>query len=220
MSSGRREFLESLALGSIGMGLTGAMDTEAALAQAGGHWDLSWTEKIKGKRRAVFDVPVIEDGYGVWRAGIWRHQYSQVFNIPEASLATVLVLRHDAVVLALNNDYWQRYGTGETWKVKDPATGQPTSLNPVIERTGDRALPPQFAGYTLEALMAAGVIVLACSLALRDAAQVIVRHERVSDEAAEKRVRGMLAPGVILQPSGVFAVVLAQDHGCRFVRAS
>jgi hypothetical protein len=196
------------------------MDSEVALAQAGGHWDLSWTDRIKGKRRAVFDVPVIEDGYGVWRAGIWRHQYSQVFNIAESSLATVLVLRHDAVVLALNNDYWQRYGTGETWKVKDPATGQPTSRNPVIERTGEHALPPQFAGYTLEALMTGGVIVLACSLALRDAAQVVARQERVSGEEAEKRVRDMMVPGVILQPSGVFAVVLAQDHGCRFVRAS
>jgi hypothetical protein len=30
----------------------------------------------------------------------------------------------------------------------------------------------------------------------------------------------MLVPGIILQPSGVFAVVLAQDSGCRYVRAS
>jgi hypothetical protein len=29
-----------------------------------------------------------------------------------------------------------------------------------------------------------------------------------------------MVPGVIRQPSGVFAAVLAQDTGCRYVRAS
>lgn len=39
-------------------------------------------------------------------------------------------------------------------------------------------------------------------------------------DVADRRVQKMIVPGVIMQPSGVFAAVLAQDHGCRYVRAS
>ena len=221
MATGRRDFLETLATGAIGAAALGAVEVGRGEAQpAARGWDLSWTKKLTSKYRALFDVPAVEDGYGVWRAVVWRKQYATIFGIPEAGLNTVVVLRHDGIALALGNQFWDRYGIAKKWNVHDPATRKSFAKNPVIERTGAAALPGEFAGFTLEDLMKGGATVLACSLAIRDCAQLIVEHDKVSNEEAMEQVRKMVVPGVVLQPSGIFAVVLAQDNGCRFVQAS
>ena len=221
MSSGRREFLSHLTVGAFGIAALDALDpTPLHTQQAAGFWDLSWVRKLTGKYKAVFDIPVIEDGYGVWRAIIWRKQYAQVFGVPESEMSAVINLRHDAIALALNQEYWSRYGVGNEWKIHDPLTRERTSRNPVIERTGVHALPGEYADYSLEAQMESGAVVLACALALRDCATILSREEGVDVEEADKRVREMLVPGVILQPSGIFSAALAQDNGCRFIRAS
>ena len=221
MPGGRRDFFSTVARGSLGMAGLAALDwSDLPAQQAASHWDLSWIRRLKGKYRAVFDVPELEDGFGVWRAVIWRKQYSQVFGIPEESLSTVLILRSDAVAFALNQEFWGRYEAGKRWNVSDPSTGQPTFRNPVVGREGQWALPAQFSGFTLDALMKGGTVVLVCSLALRDCATLVAEKDKVTMEEADRRVHSMLVPGVILQPSGVFAAVLAQDSGCRYVRAS
>jgi len=221
MDSGRRDFLSTFALGTLGtVGLSAVDLRDLPAQQAASHWDLAWVRKLRGKYRAVFDVPEIEDGFGVWRAVVWRQQYSQVFGTPESSLDTVVILRSNAVALGLNQEFWARYSAGKRWHVNDPSTGQPTSRNPVAQRIGDYALPAQFSGFTLEGLMQGGATILLCTLALRDCATLIAEVDKVTMEEADRRVRGMLVPGTILQPSGVFAAVLAQDSGCRYVRAS
>ena len=221
MQHARRDFLSTLALGSLTVaGLAGFDPQPLSAQQAAGHWDLGWVRKLKGRYRTVFDVPDIEDGFGVWRAVIWRQQYSQVFGVPEAQLSTVVVLRSDAVVLGLSQDFWTRFEAGKRWHVNDPSTGKSTAINPVAGRTGSNSLPAQFSGFTLEALIEGGASVLLCALALRDCAVMVARQDNIPIEEADRRVREMLVPGVILQPSGVFAVVLAQDNGCRYVRAS
>ena len=42
----------------------------------------------------------------------------------------------------------------------------------------------------------------------------------MSDEAARKQAIAALVPGVVLQPSGVFAALRAQEAGCVYLRAS
>jgi hypothetical protein len=220
MPTGRRSFLETLATGAAGLAALDFADPKVMAAQAASHWDMSWTTKLRAKRRAVMDVPEIEDGYGVWRAIIWRRQYAQVFGMEESAINSVLIIRHNAIVLAMNNAFWERYGIGAEKGVKDPATGQPSRRNPVIERTGEHALPQQFSGLTIESFIASGGIVLGCALALRDCATRIAEAEKVGMEEAGRRAHSMLAPGIIMQPSGVLAAVVAQDSGCRYVRAS
>jgi len=222
MKADRRDFLETLAISTLGLGAASLIAPAELEAQgpAGGHWDLSWTTRIKGKRRAVFDVTEIEDGYGVWRAIIWRKQYAAVFGVPESTLSTVVVIRHNAVPLALNQAYWDRYDVAAEWKVRDPATRQPTKRNPVCARTGANELPAQFGDFTLEALIETGGIVLLCALAFRDSVEKIAQTEKVSADEADKRARSMILPGVIMQPSGVFAAVLAQENGCKYVQTS
>jgi hypothetical protein len=221
MATGRRDFLGTLAVGTMGAAALGAMETARAEAQSAARgWDLTWVKKLTGKYRAVFDVAQVEDGYGVWRAILWRKQYSTIFGVPEKSLSTVVVIRHDGIALALNNEFWDKYGIAKKWNVHDPASRQPFQRNPVIQRTGAAALPGEFAGFSLEDLQAGGAVILACALALRDCAQLVIDQDKVAYEDAMNQVRKMLVPGVIMQPSGIFAVVLAQDNGCRFVRSS
>jgi len=220
MTTGRRTFLESLAAGAAGLAAMELADPRAMAAQAAGHWDMSWTTRLRAKRRAVMDVPEIEDGYGVWRAIVWRRQYAQVFGMEETAINSVLILRHNAIVLAMNNAFWERYGIGQEKGVKDPATGEPSPRNPVIDRTGANALPQQFTGFTIEEFLAGGGIVLGCALALQLCVSRIATADKVSMEEASRRARSMVVPGVIMQPSGVLAAVVAQDFGCRYVRAS
>ncbi len=44
--------------------------------------------------------------------------------------------------------------------------------------------------------------------------------DRVSADEARRRTTAALVPRVIVRPSGVFAVVRAQEAGCMYVRAS
>lgn len=220
MTTGRRSFLETLAAGATGLAALELADPRVMAAQAGSHWDMTWTTRLRAKRRAVMDVPEIEDGYGVWRAIVWRRQYAQVFGMEETAINSVLIIRHNAIVLAMNNAFWERYGIGAEKGVKDPASDEPTRRNPVIERTGEHALPQQFAGFTIEEFLASGGIVLGCALALQLCASRIAAADKVGMEEASRRARSMVVPGVIMQPSGVLAAVVAQDFGCRYVRAS
>ena len=68
--------------------------------------------------------------------------------------------------------------------------------------------------------VARGVIVLACGLAFQDVIDTIATADALSLDAAAAKARSMMLPGVIMQPSGVFATSVAQDHGCVYVRAT
>lgn len=229
MSTDRRSFLERLTLGSIGIGALDSFDplrpasTVFDLLRPGpdqASWDITWTSRITGQRRAIYDVPEIEDGFGFWRAVLARQQYVDVLRIPQSDISMVVVLRHNAVSLAMNQAFWEKYNVGPDKKVKDPMTQQETRRNPIAERTGQYALPPQYAAMALEPFMASGGIVLGCALAFQECIGRVASGDKVDNVEAERRAKAMLVPGVILQPSGVFAAQLAQDSGCRYVRAS
>jgi len=81
-------------------------------------------------------------------------------------------------------------------------------------------VPADYDAFALDKLLARGAVVLACDLALQDCIALIQAKDKVSAKAARKQAIDMLVPGVILQPSGVFAVVRAQEAGCTYVRAS
>ena len=49
---------------------------------------------------------------------------------------------------------------------------------------------------------------------------IIAANNEVGAEAARTTSISMLVPGVMLQPSGIFAIVRAQEAGAQFVRAS
>jgi hypothetical protein len=228
MQTSRREFLDRLALGSAALGglSLGLTALPARLEAAGvavsrqGSWDTSWPDKLTGKVRTVFDVPEVESGYGVWRASVWALQYEAALGIPARDTSTALVLRHNAIILAMKQAFWDEYGIGKDGSVTHPLTLEPTTLNPALMGEAD-GLPAPYSTFALDPFQARGGVILACDLALQDMIALVVKADNVSPEAARTKALAMLVPGVILQPSGVFSVLLAQQRKqALYIRAS
>jgi hypothetical protein len=227
MSTTRRDFVTRMAatavIGSLPLSLDprslGAMPVPTPNA-APEKWDLSWTGRLTGKYKAVFDVPEIDSGYGVWRASIWGKQYMETLGVPAKDLSAVLVLRHTGIFLAMQQSFWDKYGIGADKKAMHPLTMAATDRNPALLSAERQELPPQLDGVALDQFIKRGGIVLACNLALDEVVATITKKDNVSAEDARKQAIAALVPGVILQPSGVFAALHAQDVGCKYLRAS
>lgn len=182
-------------------------------------WDLAWSKRLTGKHKAVFDSAEIESGFGVYRAAAWAGQYQDVLKVGLADLSVVIILRAHAVALALQQSFWDRYDVGRAKQVRHPVTLRDTNRNPALLEESD-GVPVPITEAALTKQIGRGVTVLACNLALQSWIDLIKTRRRVSDEEARKEAVAALVPGVVLQPSGVFAATLAQENGCAYVRAS
>jgi hypothetical protein len=181
-------------------------------------WDMSWTGKVTGKHRAVFDSPKINGGAGVMRAMLWRDEVKEVYGGDLADATAVLVLRHEAIPLVMDDEFWARYEVGKEVKMKDPATRRWYTKNPV--RTSPPDASGDWARYNLDTFVKEGGIVLGCGLAFKGMVGGVAHKDKISPEDADKLARQHLLPGVTLQPSGIFAVLSAQETGCNFFAAS
>lgn len=181
-------------------------------------WDMSWMQRVKGKHRAMFDAPLVELGYPILRSGVWVEQVQEVFKVPASEITSVIVIRHDAIPLLMDHAYWSTYNAGETFKVKDE-DGVPLTFNPVLTPPAGKqgSGPPRLA---LDKQIERGAIVLGCNLAFADVVESIQKKDKVSVAEARAIAVKHVVPGVIMQPSGVFANVAAQQVGCLFVEAS
>lgn len=186
-------------------------------AQQAEPWDTTWTQRITGKYRAMFDVPEVEGGVGVMRAGIWQRQYSDVLKAQPSDLSTVIILRHAGIVLAMNQEFWSTYNVGKENKLKDD-NGKTMRFNPVLPEPG-KEVPRQAASLMLDTLIKGGAIALGCGLAFRSVVAAVQKKDKLEPAEARKKAMSMLVPGVIMQPSGIFADVMAQEAGCKFVYA-
>ena len=120
----------------------------------------------------------------------------------------------------MQQSYWDKYGVGAAKKVMHPVTEHPTDRNPALLSSKRNEAPAQFDAFALDQFIARGNVALACNLAFQDVVEVIKAKDGVNDDEARKRGLAMLVPGVILQPSGVFAAIRAQEAGCQYLRAS
>lgn len=241
MPSHRRDFLQRLAVGAASVAslpavlraaprlnetdhepidaLAAEFD-ELALLAADPEWDTSWTKKVTGKHRALFDVPGVSGGSGVLRAGLWARQYTDVFKAQPSDLSAVIVLRHEGIVLAMQQAFWDEYKVGKRNKIRD-GDNKKTNKNPVLAAPTEDGKPvPPFNAYMLEQQIARGVIVLACNMAFGGCVRAVMAQDKLKQPEARAKAISMLVPGIILQPSGIFADVLAQQSGCAFVAAS
>ena len=229
MNSDRRDFVQRLAVGAMAFGaLPHPVSLDAARRVVGDvnaptppDWDLTWVRKVIGKHRTVFDVPEVDSGYGVWRASIFPKQYMEVLGAKPADITSVLVLRHNGIALAMQQSFWDKYKIGELKKATHPITQQGTTRNPALlaSTRAEDSLPADFDALALPRFLERGGIALACNLALQDCIELI-KKDGVSEDDARKQAIAALVPGVVLQPSGVFAVIRAQEAGCNYIRAS
>lgn len=182
-------------------------------------WDMSWVDRIKGSPRSVFDSPEVNQGGAVWRAVSWRNDYHEVYGVDQGTATTVLVIRHKGIPLVMDDDYWSRFEIGKKLKIKDPRTRKWFESNPVGLSRSKSA--NDYSDHTIEGFIKAGGIVLACHRALMGfIVEDYQKGDKLTSEQAEAEARKHLLPGVILQPSGIFAVLRAQQAGCSYVLAS
>ena len=170
MTLDRRDFVGRVAAGALLAGLPLPIDASVrALSQSRStsaeEWDLSWVKRITGKYRAIFDVPEIDSGYGVWRASIWGQQYIEVLGAKPNELSSVLVLRHNGIQLAMQQAYWDKYAIGKEKNVLHPVTQQGTDRNPALLSSTRNEVPAMFDEAALDKFIGRGGIVLACNLA-------------------------------------------------------
>jgi hypothetical protein len=222
MSTPRRDFLSWLgasgAFAATGLPAYHTRGANAAPAPISDKWDVSWADRVNGKVRAVFDSPGMADGAAMFRAQLWRDEHTEVYGTPLAESSSVLVFRHEGISLVMNDAYWMRFNIGHEMKVMDQDGKKIVKANPVASLAP--GTPPRWANYNIPAFIGSGGIVLACNLAF---AQVVARFKKAdksTSEVARKAALDHLIPGVILQPSGVFAVLRAQQAGCSYLLAS
>lgn len=228
MSTPRRRFLGWLGSASL-LGIAGTPSLargSSVLAPAADDahdlpiaetWDMSWTARVSGKYKAVFDSPEANSGAALYRAVSWCEQYKEVYGAERSDMSPVLVMRHMGFYLAMNDEYWTRYEVGKELKQRDEKGGKWAKVNPI----GDAAAAnPASAKFAMSAFIAAGGIALACGWSFGGAASRIVKVDKLERAAARARASEMLLPGVILQPNGIFAALRAQEAGCSYILAS
>ncbi|MEO8621337.1 MAG: ubiquinol-cytochrome c reductase iron-sulfur subunit N-terminal domain-containing protein [bacterium] len=223
-SPDRREFLAHVATAAAAVAATACAAPLVAAGvptHANAPFDDSWTRRvIAARHRAVMDSPGIEDGLALLHATFFMQGYREQLDVGASDVVPVVVLRHQGTAIALNDALWAKYGIGERYKVKDPATGADALRNPFIRVTKDDKSPLVPPDACLETLLANGVILLACNkAAMRLAGQVAQKFNRDAEEVRAEFRAGMV-PGVLLQPSGIYATLRAQDVGCSFIKST
>ncbi len=218
MPNNRRQFLGGVAALAAGRVLLPESLGAAPLPRpATAAWDLSWRERVSGSCRAVFDSPHPSDGEGLWRAADWRRTVLEVYGLPASDVSAVLVLRHEAIPLVMNDDFWARHEISKKQKIHDPMTGKVVSRNPFV---GGAGVPAEMRPFTIEGFLGDGGIILACNYAFGLMVQMEAKKAKVPFAQARAQTLPYLLPGVILQPSGFFAVLEAERAGCHFFPAS
>lgn len=226
MSHDRRDFLTKLGLGAVALSSAPFVEpldaeelagpSEAFAAEPG--WNMSWVDELqKVPYKAVFDSPALSDGAALdLAAGIWN-EFKEVYGT-DSSSRMVIIMRQLGQVMAFNDMMWEKYGIGEERKVNDPVTKQPAKRNPW---TKSAATDPSWAvDSKLDALHARGAIFLVCNRASMNWAARAAERTKTDVEVVKNDVRNNLVPGAILMPSGVFALVRAQNAGCAYMRGS
>jgi hypothetical protein len=189
----------------------------ASLTPVSTDWDLSWTRKLTGKHKLVLDAPELESGIPLVRANVIGAQYAEVFGVGMSDISRVLVLRHHAIHFAMSDAYWNRFKVGTETGFTTP-DGAPLAFNPV--RIPRDIFPEAFRPLMLEPFQQSGGIILACNLALQHLVVPKYVAGGMAADAAYEAAKADVLPGITLQPSGIFAVGVAQEAGCALVPVS
>ena len=235
----RRRFLAGLSGGLAAFGLTRLALPEAAAAETAEpeephrleldcgdqeptRWDMSWVERVTGKYRQVFDAPEVAEGAVLHQARVFRSGFSDVYGHSDGELSTVMVMRHAGIPIVANDRLWDELELGKQFKLKDPETGKPARRNPFLNANTPRGAKDAliWPDGGLDTLIQRGAIALACNLALYRLVGMVAKRDKLESKAAREKVLANLVPGVIVQPSGIFAVARAEAAGCQYIRAT
>jgi intracellular sulfur oxidation DsrE/DsrF family protein len=200
----RRGFFARMA-GAVALGVAGfaaaPRDAQAAANAS------DWPGALKGRNRQVVDAYEANAGFPL--------AYVHTFLLPNdpADTTGLLVLRHAAFPIALESAMWQKYKIGEALKIIDPETKAPAVKNPFFKPKSGVLIVDDMA---LDRLLAKGVIVGACNVAMTVQSKMLSGNAGVTPEEAYKEWAANVIPGVTVIPSGTWGVNRAQQAGCTY----
>lgn len=212
----RREFLERLGLIAIAASIPELAGAETVRRHvAAPSWDMSWVDRLSAAPyKAVVDTTKVQDDE-LNTAADMLDTFHEVYDKDE--MRVVVVLRHFAAAMGLNDAMWDRYAIGEERNVTDPATKAPAKRNPYLRPAPDAKEAWERNGK-IDPLVARGVIFLVCNRATMGLASSLAKKANKPIDDVKADLRANLVPGATLMPNGIFALVRAQNAGCAFFR--
>jgi intracellular sulfur oxidation DsrE/DsrF family protein len=225
----RRSFLTrlGLALGAVGVAFkTGESATQAQAATGSAGWQPrrhpqdDWMDRVPGSHRLVFDS-TSPDGIGtaMWYANNFYLANQSGYELGNADLAVMIVLRHGSTAFAFADAMWAKYGTLLAQRINfdDPKTKRRPNIN-VYNSTTHSALLPS-GGITLDDLAKRGVHFAVCQIATRRFAGVIAAANGGNSNAVSDELTGNLVPNAHMAAAGIVALSRAQERGYTFADA-
>jgi len=202
----RRSLLRRIG-GAMTIGLAGLAPSSlrAQPAQARRSDGPNWPGTLKGRHRQVVDAYEPNAGFPL--------AFAHTFLAPNESATAVVILRHGAFPIALNNAMWAKYKIGEALKIMDPETKAPAVKNPFFHPKPGVLVVDDMA---LDRLLARGVVFGACNVALQVQSKMLAGNAGVSADDAAKEWTANVIPGITVIPSGTWGVNRAQEHGCTY----
>ena len=194
---------------------------DAMRGSSSSDFDDTWTARVRAARhRAVFDSPTVGDGLALEHASVFMDNYHEMFGTTDAETVPVVVMRHMGTALAVNDALWAKYEIGKFVGFKDPDTSTDAVRNIFFRVDAAAKNSPISAGSSLSSLAARGAVLLACNRALMHFATTAATKRKQDVEQTKAEFRAAILPGVILQPSGIYAVTRAQEAGCAFLKST
>ena len=219
--SSRRDFLAGLTAGAAGLMVAGCASGASAAATPPqpvsyvettrgnftmlrpSTWDDSWTNRL-GKYRTVFDVSELEQEPGAYQVVPVMDNYKEALGATDADLGFVLVIRHGAMALAVQDAMWEKYDLGADMKRQDSTTKAPFKRNPLTKTIAD--------------CQKRGVVLLGCNTAMNGFSNRTARKAGGDAKAIKAELFANLHPGMILLPTGLYALARAQNVGCGYMK--
>ncbi len=207
----RRAFLARMGAGAALLG-AGAAPLAGLVRRSDPDLD-DWFDGITGLHKVVFDAPAMNGGL----PAIWPRVYLLTMkeaypDLADGDQTAVLVLRHNAIAMGMQDAMWAKYRFGEEYGVQDGSAPATRNVFATIE-----GLPLPDLG--VRRLIDTGVKVGLCNMALT-AGSMEAAAKTGGDAAAIKQDWvDHLLPGIQIVPSGVMAVSRAQEKGCAYVYA-
>ena len=165
----------------------------------------NWPGTLQGRHKQVVDAIEPNSGFPL--------AFAYTFLAPNESATAVVILRHGAFPIALENAMWEKYKIGESFKIIDPETKVPAKKNPFLRPKAGVLLINDMA---LDRLLARGVVFGACNVALQVQSKMLAANAGVSAEEAAKEWAANVVAGVTVIPSGTWGVNRAQEAGCTY----
>jgi intracellular sulfur oxidation DsrE/DsrF family protein len=177
---------------------------------------MSWVDRVSpAPYKAVIDTTKVQDDELLTALDI-LDTFRDVYKTPEQT-RVVVVFRHFAAAMALNDAMWQKYPIGEERTVMDPDTKAPARRNPYLH-PAPNAKENWAVNSRIEPLVARGVTFLVCNRATMGLASTLAKKVNKPVEEVQSDLRANVIPGATLMPNGIFALIRAQNAGCAFYR--